>query len=421
MMKTALYGTITLAGLYDAMTRIALYDAMTLAAVYEAIRRASREYLIKRAVLFLASFLVLVNLAFQAHPGKPGSFAVIAYVGGFRGLVSADSIAVEKLTHINYAFVDIRDGKAWLHNEQNDTTNFRRLTAARSRNPALRILISIGGWSWSKHFSDAVLTDSSRAVFAASATAIVAQNGLDGIDIDWEYPGMQGDSNTYRAEDKENYTLLFKALRESLDSLGRITGKGYQVTTAVGASEAYILHTAMDSAQRWLDYINVMSYDFREGEDSLSGHHTNLLTSPADPSHQSADEAIKAFKAAGVPPSKLVMGIAFYGHGWVMKNDDNQGLYRAAAGAFHLHGGYTFIKDSLIGQNGFHRHWDRKAMAPWLFQPAGKIFISYDDERSVKAKCTYTAKNRLGGVMFWEYFEDRKGYLLAAIDETLNR
>jgi chitinase len=256
-----------------------------------------------RTILPLSIFLVFVNFAFRLPPRKPASFVVIAYVGGFRGLVNADSIEVEKLTHINYAFVDIRDGKAWLHNERNDTTNFRRLTAARRRNPALKILISIGGWAWSKHFSDAVLTDSSRAVFATSATAIVGEYGLDGVDIDWEYPGMRGDNNTFRPEDGEHYTLMFKAIRETLDSLGRITGKTYQVTTAVGASDEYILHTAMDSAQRWLDFVNVMSYDFSEGGDSLSGHHTNLLASPGDPSQRSADRAIKAFAAAGVPRS----------------------------------------------------------------------------------------------------------------------
>ena len=373
----------------------------------------------KRTILPLSIILILLNFAFGTPPRKPASYVVIAYVGGFRGLVNADSIEVEKLTHINYAFVDVRDGKAWLHNERNDTTNFRRLTAARSRNPALRILISIGGWSWSKHFSDAVLTDSSRAVFAASATAIVGQYGLDGVDIDWEYPGMRGDNNTFRPEDKEHYTLMFKALRESLDSLGRITWKTYQVTTAVGSSDEYILHTAMDSAQRWLDYVNVMSYDFKEGGDSLSGHHTNLLTSPDDPSQRSTDRAIKAFEAAGVPRSKLVIGIAFYGHGWTMKSDDNHGLFRASAGPFRVGGGYTYIKDSLVDQKGFHRYWDRKAKAPYLFQPQEKIFISYDDERSVKAKCKYTEKNQLAGVMFWEYFADRKGYLLNEIDKTL--
>ena len=373
----------------------------------------------KRTVLPLSIFLVLVNFAFRLPPRKPASFVVIAYVGGFRGLVNADSIQVEKLTHINYAFVDILDGKAWLHNEHNDTTNFRRLTAARSRNPALRILISIGGWSWSKHFSDAVLTDSSRAVFAASATAIVGEYGLDGVDIDWEYPGMEGDHNVFRPEDKEHYTLMFKAIRESLDSLGRITGKTYQITTAVGSSQEYILHTAMDSAQRWLDFVNVMSYDFSEGGDSLSGHHTNLLTAPGDPYHHSTDAAVKAFEVAGVPRSKLVIGIAFYGHGWKMKTGDNHGLYRPSAGPFRVGGGYTYIKDSLVGQKGYRRYWDRRAKAPWLYQARDKVFVSYDDERSVRDKCKYAEKNRLAGVMFWEYFSDRKGYLLDQIDRTL--
>jgi chitinase len=373
----------------------------------------------KWIVLPVSIFLVIAIFAFRLPPRVPGSYVVIAYVGGFRGLLNADSIQVEKLTHINYAFVDIRDGKAWLHNEHNDTTNFRRLTAARSRNPALRILISIGGWSWSKHFSDAVLTDSSRTVFAASATAIVAAYALDGVDIDWEYPGMRGDNNVFRPEDKEHYTLMFKALRESLDSLGRITGKTYQITTAVGSSEEYIQHTAMDSAQRWLDFVNVMSYDFSEGGDSLSGHHTNLLTAPGDPYRRSTDDAVKAFEAAGVPRSKLVVGIAFYGHGWRMKTDDNHGLYRPSAGPFRVGGGYTYIKDSLVGQKGFHRYWDRKAKASWLYQPQEKIFISYDDERSVKEKCKYVEKNRLAGVMFWEYFADRKGYLLDEIDNTI--
>jgi chitinase len=164
-----------------------------------------------------------------------------------------------------------------------------------------------------------------------------------------------------------------------------------------------------------------MSYDFSEGGDSLSGHHTNLLPSPGDPAQRSADRAIKAFAAAGVPRSKLVMGIAFYGHGWKMKSDDNHGLFRPSAGPFRVGGGYTYIKDSLVGQKGYHRYWDRKAKAPWLFQPQEKIFISYDDERSVKAKCTYSKKNQMGGVMFWEYFSDRKGYLLETIDRTLEQ
>ncbi len=373
----------------------------------------------KRLVFSVPLLFVLAASAFKPPVRKAASYVVIAYVGGFRGLINADSIAVEKLTHLNYAFVDIRDGQAWLHNEHNDTINFSRLNAARSRNPALKILISIGGWSWSKHFSDAVLTDSSRRLFAASAVGIVAAYGLDGVDIDWEYPGMPGDNNGFRPEDKENYTLLFKALRERFDSLTQRTGRLYQLTTAVGASDDFIRHTSMDSAARYLDYINVMSYDFKESGGKLSGHHTNLMTDPDDPAHRSADRAIRAFEAAGVPADKIVIGVAFYGHGWKMESTDNHGLFRPSVAPFRVGGGYTYIRDSLVGQKGYHHYWDRKAKAPWLFQPEEKIFISYDDERSVKAKCKYTEKNHLAGVMFWEYFGDRKGYLLDVIDHTL--
>ena len=342
---------------------------------------------------------------------------VIAYVGGFRGLLHTDSIDAAKLSHINYAFVDIRDDRAWLHNEATDSINLRNLAGLKAQNPSLKILISIGGWSWSKLFSDAVLTDSSRAVFASSSIELVSKYKIDGVDIDWEYPSQIGDGNKFRPEDKQNYTLFFKILRQGLDSLGKVNGTHYLITTAVGASQQFIDNTEMDKAQQYLDYVNIMSYDFREGGDSLSGHHTNLYNSkdPHDIRQRSADMAVQQFEAAGVPASKLVMGCAFYGHGWIMKTDDNNGLYRASAAPFRTGSGYTYLKDSLINQKGYVRYWDPVAHAPYLFQADQKIFISYDDEESVKDKCKYVKKNKLAGVMFWEYNSDKKGYLLGAI------
>ncbi|MDR3715138.1 MAG: glycoside hydrolase family 18 protein [Puia sp.] len=344
---------------------------------------------------------------------------VIGYVGGFRGLLHTDSIDAARLSIINYAFVDIKDDRAWLHNEATDTVNLRNLAGLKDKNPDLKIVISIGGWTWSKLFSDAVLTDSSRAVFASSSIELVSKYKLDGVDIDWEYPGMIGDGNKFRPEDKEGYTLFFKKLREGLDSLGKTTGQHYLITTAVGASEQYLGHTDMRQAALYLDYVNLMTYDFKEGEDSLSGHHTNLYASkdPHDPRQRSADQTVRLFEAAGVPASKLVMGMAFYGHGWMMKTDDNNGLYRPSLSPYRA-GGYTYIKDSLIGQKGYVRHWDKNAHAPYLFQPEKKIFISYDDEASIRDKCKYVKKNKLAGVMFWEYNNDKKEYLLTvAADE----
>jgi chitinase len=370
-----------------------------------------------RTAIYASCFLLgAVLLAFTKDVSKKRKLVIIGYVGGYRGLIPTDSVDIWRLSHINYAFVDIKDNRAWLHNEATDTINLRKLSELKQINPELKILISIGGWSWSKNFSDAVLTDTSTEHFASSAVAIVSKYNLDGIDIDWEYPGMIGDSNTYRAEDKEHYTNLFRHLRQDLDSLAGITRMKYYVTTAVGGSQDYIDHTEMDKVQQYTDYINVMSYDYAGGTDSFSSHHTNLYVSSGDTNQYSAHRSIQAFLAAGVPPSKIVIGVAFYGKGWQMASNANNGLYQRAVKPARG-GGFTFLRDSVIDKNGFKRHWDAIAKAPYLFNDDKKIFISYDDEISVSEKCKYVKKHHLAGAMFWEYFSDRKEYLLKVIAE----
>src|SRR5215831_10771487 len=234
------------------------------------------------SVILFVIFMLVNTYSSTAQKNKP---VIIGYVGGFRGkVIDPSSIDAKALSHINYAFVDVKDNRAWLHNEKTDTVNFRKLSELKNINPNLKILISIGGWTWSKNFSDAVLTDTSRQNFATSAVAIVAKYNLDGIDIDWEYPGMMGDSNMYRPEDKQNYTLLFRDLRHGLDSLNQITHLKYFVTTAVGGWKAYTDHTEMGKVQQYTDFINIMSYDFADGSDTVSGHHTNLYNSSKDTS-----------------------------------------------------------------------------------------------------------------------------------------
>ncbi|PZR29845.1 MAG: chitinase [Citrobacter freundii] len=372
----------------------------------------------RSAILFASLFFV------AGCAGRPAKavvkkekpeFAVIGYVAGYNGLIKTETLDVAKLTHINYAFVDIKDSLAWLHNEKTDTTNFRLLNLLKEKNPHLKIMISIGGWSWSKNFSDAVLTESSRKAFAASAAQIVYQHDLDGVDIDWEYPNMRGDGNVFRPEDKQHYTLMFAELRHALDSIQQKTKKPYQLTTAVGGFPEFIRNTEMDKAQQSLDYINLMTYDYSWG---VAGHHTNLYTSGTDPGEGAADKAVKAYIAAGVPPAKLVMGLAFYGRAGVVSTTQGHGLGQKII-APAKGGGFTFIKDSLIGRKGYVRYWDEKARAPYLFNDSTRTFISYDDELSVQAKCNYVLERNLGGVMFWEYSSDPKGYLLGVVNEVL--
>jgi chitinase len=342
---------------------------------------------------------------------------VIGYVGGYNGnIVDVSAIDARRLSHINYAFVDVQDKCAFLTNEATDTINFRLLNTLKSSNPDLKILISVGGWTWSKNFSDAVLTPESNDAFAQSCADIVAAHNLDGVDIDWEYPGMVGDGNVFRPEDKQNYTAMFKAIREKLDVLSKSTGKKYLVTTAIGGSLEFLQHTEMDVAQQYLDYINLMSYDYDGTYDNIAAHHTNLFSPANKPYIYSADFSISNLEKVGVDLSKVVMGLAFYGKGKVVASSFNNGLYQIPVKPM-WGGGYSFLKDSLVNKKGFVRFWDDESMAPYLFNAETKTFITYDDEESVKHKCDYVKKNGLAGVMFWEYFSDSKLYLL----KTINR
>lgn len=348
------------------------------------------------------------------HESKP---VIIGYVGGFNGnIVQASSIDAKRLSHINYAFIDVKDNRAWLHNEKTDTVNFRKLNELKKINPDLKIMISIGGWTWSKHFSDAVLTDTSTSNFAKSAVDIVSKYDLDGVDIDWEYPGMIGDSNVFRPQDRTGYISLFKNLREKLDVLSTQTHKKYFVSTAIGGSLEFLAHTQMDETQKYLDYINLMSYDLDETYDNFAAHHSNLFSPPNKPYIYSADMCIQNLKKVGVDPSKIVMGIPFYGKGKVVESAVNHGLYQIPVRPM-FGGGYTFLKDSMVNKKGFVRYWDDVSKAPYLFNEEKKIIIVYDDEESVKDKCDYIKKYNLGGAMFWTYFSDSKLYLLKVLDK----
>lgn len=350
---------------------------------------------------------------------SPDKKIIVGYVPGFRGVLDELSIDANKLTHINYAFVDVQDSMAWLTNMETDTVNFRLLNKLKEVNPDLRILISIGGWTWSGNFSDAVLTPSSRAKFARTSVEIVADYDLDGVDIDWEYPGQIGDNNVFRPEDKQHYTLMFEAIRKELDKLSKATGKYYELTTAVGANDKYIEHTEMDKAVRYLDFVNLMTYDFYTSGDS-AGHHSNLYPPEDYDKDASAHKSVQLFLEAGVPSEKLVMGVPFYGRSWIMESTDRHGINMPVDGRARG-GGYTFIKDSLVNQNGLVRYWDENAKAPYLFNSETRQLLTYDDEESVRLKCEYVLDNNMAGLMFWQYASDPKEYLLDAMNAHLYR
>lgn len=373
------------------------------------------KYLLSTILLITSTILVF------AYPRNPEVNSktrpvVIGYVGGFHGLLKTERIEAGKLTHINYAFVNIKDGKAFLSNEKTDSTNFRKLNLLKKINPDLKILISIGGWAWSENFSDAVLTDVSRKIFAKSSVDIIRKYKLDGVDIDWEYPGMEGEKgNVYRPEDKHNFTLMFKAIRHELDIFEKETGTKKLLTTAVGGFQEFLMHSEMDKASKYLDYVNLMTYDLFSG--NVSVNHAGLYESASYKSNKNANHCIDAFVAAGLPVEKLVMGLPFYGRSFTLKEAAENPIGKPFVSQGYIDG-YTHIKDDLVNQKGYKLLRDKDAKVPYIYNAETKTVISFDDEESIGVKCKYVTDKKMAGVMFWEYDSDAKGYLLNAIDKS---
>jgi chitinase len=301
-----------------------------------------------------------------------------------------------------------------------DAENYRVLTSLRARNPDLKILVSVGGWTWSGGFSDAALTVKSRRRFVKSAVDFVRRHGLDGFDVDWEYPGLVGAGNVHRPEDKENFTALMAGLRAALDKEGTRRGRRYLLTFAAGASDDFLEHTQMDAVQASVDYVNLMTYDFRGADWSpLAGHHSNLFANPADPEPRSADGAVRAFLAAGVPAGKLVLGVPFYGRAWGEVEPAGDGLYQPGRPPRErIETSYGSLA-ALASQPGWVRRWDAVAQSPFLWNAERRLFVAYDDPESLRVKSRYIRERGLAGAMFWEYGADPSGALLGTLFSEL--
>lgn len=343
---------------------------------------------------------------------------VMAY---FMGGDVPQNMPAELLTHVCYAFANVHEDGSVRLERSRDAANLAKLTALKQRNPQLRILLSVGGWDWSKYFSNAALTAQSRRLFCDTALALVSRHRLDGLDIDWEYPGNRGGGNVFRPEDRENFTLLLRDLRARMNTLPQ--GQRLQLTAATGAFKLYLVRTEPEKFSQYLDYVNIMTYDFCGFGEKFTGHHANLRRSPADKNGgHSAAGAVENHIAMGVPARKIVVGCAFFGKGW------DSGVRAAGTPLFApvdtksskaFSASYAKLAEGYINKNGYVRYWDEQAQAPYLWNAARRTFVSYEDEQSVAAKCRYARQMGLAGAMFWEYHGDKENRLLRTMHSAL--
>jgi chitinase len=314
--------------------------------------------------------------------------------------------------------------------------NFQQLKALKGLHPKLKVLMSLGGWTWSKYFSDAALTDASRKKLVSSCIDLFIKGNLpdtpagtgagvfDGFDLDWEWPGSDGNvGNIIRPEDRQNFTKLVGEFRRQLDALGR----GYLLTAFLPAATAKIdAGFEVNKIFKYLDWGTVQGYDLHGAWETTTNHQSNLFTSPFDPSSPrfSVADTVAAYLRRGAPARKLVVGVPFYSRGWAGVGSTNHGLYQPsigpAPGTWEAGSEDYKTVAPLLG-SGYTRYNDRLSGASWLYNPSTGIFWTFDDPAVMRAKALLARAFGLGGLMFWELSGDTAdGQLVTAIAKGLN-
>ncbi|CAB4996735.1 unannotated protein [freshwater metagenome] len=369
-----------------------------------------------------------------------GNKKLIAYYPAWatyaRGFQVSD-IPGQKLTHINYAFANIQNGRCVLGDSYADIDkafagdtwdqgalrgNFGQLRKLKAANPSLKTMISIGGWTWSENFAAAAASDASRKALASSCVTFMKQYGFDGIDIDWEYP-VSGGLNAGTPADKQNYTELLKEFRSELNAEEAKDSRRYSLSIAAPAGPSIIPNLESAKIGGVLDWMNLMSYDFHGSWDPITGHNAPMTVGPKDTAAGfSITDAVDSYLKAGFPAAKLVLGVPFYGRGWENVGPNGSGLYQpgTAASVGTWEKGvfdYSDIKSNYLPS--MTRSWDASAQVPYLYDSARRLWISYDDAQSMKIKADYIKARGLGGAMIWEITGDRSQELLDTLVSNL--
>ncbi|WP_232622998.1 glycoside hydrolase family 18 protein [Pareuzebyella sediminis] len=378
---------------------------------------------------------MLLTLACKEQPKKqttaeplasnnPQQPVIMAYYVAEREY-KPEKIPVEKLTHIIYSFTNVIDGEMKFRNPEDAGPKLDALVQQKQRNPDLKVMIACGGWG-ADGFSDMALTEESRSKFIKSAHDFIKKHELDGMDMDWEYPGISGAGTKARAEDTQNFTALMKGLREMLDSFEQPK----VLTFASAGWKRYYDHIELNEVMKYADYTNVMTYDQVSGVSMYTGHHTPLgnvsskdiegtpfqarldslyrsgANLDADP--RSAEKIVDFLIEEGVDPHQIVIGSAFYGRVWKGVPPENNGLYQRSGGIHIGWLAYHQIREKYEQDPNFKRYWDDDAKAPYMYNATDSRMVSYDDTVSVAQKTKYAINKGLGGIMFWELGNDTK-------------
>lgn len=335
-------------------------------------------------------------------------------------------VPAQELTHLIYSrAMPNAEGDCVFPHPEVDVPNLAELKTLRLRNPHLLILLSVGGWSGSEFFSDVASADSARKLLSLSCLALVQKYGLEGLDIDWEYPVTGGKPTDHKREsDKANFVLLVEQMRADLDASSH--GRRLLLTIASTCYRNHLNDLSVKEISSALDWFNLMCYDLDDMEPKLTSHGSALFfwgtqKKNADAAkYANCDAAVRWYIDQGVPSEKVVLGVPFYGQVWAGVPDANDGLYQPFGTRPGEDATLSFreIEESYLPT--YSRHWDDQAKVPWLYKKETKTMISYEDSESIAAKARYVIHQNLGGMMFWDLGQDDKtSTLLDAIYQQL--
>lgn len=332
-------------------------------------------------------------------------------------------IPADSLTHVIYAFAGISEtGDCVAAYPKHDPVNLPALAVLKQQHPRLRTLISVGGANGSDRFASASASAGARQQLAGLCLAFMKQYGFDGIDVDWEFPAG--------TQERDDHAALLQEFRHRLDDLGRADGRSYLLTIAAPAGPKQIANLDLRRIPSFVDWINLMAYNFATSSTAITNFNAPLYAAADDPSSATrrrtynVDAAVQTYLAAGVPASKIVVGVAFSGHGWGGVPETHHGLFQPHTaippGTWEPGGVFDYRDLAQIYLGRVTRYWHAEARVPWLYSPSDQVMITYDDPESLGLKADYVRAKGLGGVMVWQLSADDPAHsLLRAVQGHL--
>ncbi|RHZ89445.1 hypothetical protein Glove_14g58 [Diversispora epigaea] len=326
---------------------------------------------------------------------------------------NVSDIDATKLTHINYAFYNLDtngkvfsgdswadtdkhfEGDSWNEEGNNLYGNLKQLALLKKKYRHLKILISIGGWSWSTNFGSVTANPVTRKNLVESLVKLVKDYYIDGIDIDWEYPKTP--------QEGENYVKLVRELRIALDNYANEIRERipFLITAAMPCGPDNYNKIPLEEFSKYVNYLNLMAYDFSGSWSEIVGHQSNLYDFLGIP--LSVDKAVTDYLNSRVPHNKIVIGIPMYGRAF--ENTEGIGAKFNGIGPGSFEPGIYDYKALPRDENTKEIYID-KLGASFSYNPTTKELITYDSPQVIKEKIKYIKKKKLNGVMFWELSND---------------